>query len=275
MARPYGPTTCGCIRQWAALGGGVERRCMTGGGARLELDMAEHLGAELDAAEADACFWTAPDTSNHIMSQRRRQDQELQLVSEDCNTKRKNGADKDIMGEVTRTHEAIQLLDKSISTLQMELAAKRITLELVRKGVPVTSETSQPRKKAFVVVGVYHSVAARVVIQSGRHGCHKDHVEGYHELSAKTKIFFSTAVGIWDADLYVKVDDDVHIVSGKGKLAMFVSRLLIGAVSAYASLSRGSRMYMPDAECSHLATCSVHLDDRASMAATEIAQYWT
>jgi hypothetical protein len=33
-------------------------------------------------------FWTAPDTSNHIMSQRRRQDQELQLVSEDCNTKR-------------------------------------------------------------------------------------------------------------------------------------------------------------------------------------------
>ena len=42
----------------------------------------------------------------------------------------------------------------------------------------------------------------------------QDHVEGYHELSAKTKIFFSTAVGIWDADFYVKVDDDVHVNLG-------------------------------------------------------------
>jgi hypothetical protein len=33
-------------------------------------------------------FWTAPDTSSHTMSQRWRQEQELQLVSEDCNTKR-------------------------------------------------------------------------------------------------------------------------------------------------------------------------------------------
>ncbi|KAL7222197.1 hypothetical protein ACSBR1_023997 [Camellia fascicularis] len=45
---------------------------------------------------------------------------------------------------------------------------------------------------------------------------HKDflrleHVEGYHELSAKTKIFFSTAVAKWDANFYVKVDDDVHV----------------------------------------------------------------
>ncbi|XP_038702856.1 beta-1,3-galactosyltransferase 7-like isoform X2 [Tripterygium wilfordii] len=48
---------------------------------------------------------------------------------------------------------------------------------------------------------------------------HKDflrleHVEGYHELSAKTKIFFSTAVEKWDADFYVKVDDDVHVNLG-------------------------------------------------------------
>jgi hypothetical protein len=55
----------------------------------------------------------------------------------------------------------LRLLDKSISTLQMELAAKRSTLELVRKGVPVTSETSQPRKKAFVVVGVNTAFSSR------------------------------------------------------------------------------------------------------------------
>ncbi|XP_073062942.1 beta-1,3-galactosyltransferase 7-like isoform X5 [Primulina eburnea] len=48
---------------------------------------------------------------------------------------------------------------------------------------------------------------------------HKDflrleHVEGYHELSAKTKTFFATAVSTWDADFYVKVDDDVHVNLG-------------------------------------------------------------
>jgi hypothetical protein len=34
---------------------------------------------------------------------------------------------------------------------------------------------------------------------------HLDHVEGYHELSMKTKIYFATAVSKWDADFYVKV----------------------------------------------------------------------
>ncbi|XP_038726381.1 probable beta-1,3-galactosyltransferase 2 [Tripterygium wilfordii] len=38
-----------------------------------------------------------------------------------------------------------------------------------------------------------------------------DHVEGYLELSAKTKTYFSTVVALWDADFYVKVDDDVHV----------------------------------------------------------------
>jgi hypothetical protein len=40
-------------------------------------------------------------------------------------------------------------------------------------------------------------------------------VEGYHELSAKTKLYFSTVVTIWDADFYIKVDDDVHVNLGK------------------------------------------------------------
>ncbi|KAF9682570.1 hypothetical protein SADUNF_Sadunf05G0122800 [Salix dunnii] len=46
---------------------------------------------------------------------------------------------------------------------------------------------------------------------------HKDflrleHVEGYHELSAKTKFLLSSAVAMWDAEFYVKVDDDVHVI---------------------------------------------------------------
>jgi hypothetical protein len=42
----------------------------------------------------------------------------------------------------------------------------------------------------------------------------QDHVEGYMELSAKTKSYFSTAVALWDAEFYIKVDDDVHVNLG-------------------------------------------------------------
>lgn len=42
----------------------------------------------------------------------------------------------------------------------------------------------------------------------------QDHVEGYHELTAKTKAFFSLAVAKWDAEFYVKIDDDVHVNLG-------------------------------------------------------------
>lgn len=42
----------------------------------------------------------------------------------------------------------------------------------------------------------------------------QNHVEGYLELSAKTKTYFATAVSLWDADFYVKVDDDVHVNIG-------------------------------------------------------------
>lgn len=41
-----------------------------------------------------------------------------------------------------------------------------------------------------------------------------NHVEGYHELSTKTRLYFSTAISIWDAEFYVKVDDDVHLNLG-------------------------------------------------------------
>lgn len=34
------------------------------------------------------------------------------------------------------------------------------------------------------------------------------------ELAAKTKTYFSTAVALWDAEFYVKVDDDVHVNLG-------------------------------------------------------------
>ncbi|KAF2558844.1 hypothetical protein F2Q68_00014560 [Brassica cretica] len=42
----------------------------------------------------------------------------------------------------------------------------------------------------------------------------QNHIEGYHELSSKTQTYFSSAVAKWDADFYIKVDDDVHVNLG-------------------------------------------------------------
>uniref|UniRef100_A0A6N2MNF4 Hexosyltransferase n=1 Tax=Salix viminalis TaxID=40686 RepID=A0A6N2MNF4_SALVM len=76
---------------------------------------------------------------------------------------------------------------------------------------------------------------------------HKDflrlkHVEGYHELSTKTRLYFSTAVSIWDAEFYLKVDDDVHLNLGMlmSTLARYRSkpRIYIGCMKSGPVLSQ-------------------------------------
>ncbi|XAR62628.1 Galactosylxylosylprotein 3-beta-galactosyltransferase [Bertholletia excelsa] len=220
-------------------------------------------------------LWPTPETDGQFIARRRRE-QELQIISEDCNTKKKKpGQDKDVMQEVYKTHEAIQSgrsLDKSISTLQMELAATRSSREMKSEESNAKSTASHeglPRKKAFIVIGINtafssrkrrdsvrqtwmpqgekllqleqekgiivrfmigHSATSNSILDraiDSEDAQHKDflrleHVEGYHELSAKTKTFFSTAVAKWDADFYVKVDDDVHV--NLGMLASTLAR---------------------------------------------------
>ncbi|CAK9168141.1 unnamed protein product [Ilex paraguariensis] len=218
-------------------------------------------------------LWAPPESNSQLISSHRRE-QELQIISEDCTTKKeKPGQEKDVMDEVYRTHEAIQSLDKSMSMLQMELAATRSTQEIGRSdgssSVSASSHEGPPRKKAFMVIGINTAFSSRrrrdsvretwmpqgdkllkmeeekgIVVRfmighSATHNSildraidsedaqHKDflrleHVEGYHELSAKTKIFFSTAIAKWDADFYIKVDDDVHV--NLGMLAATLAR---------------------------------------------------
>ncbi|TYJ34642.1 hypothetical protein E1A91_A05G182800v1 [Gossypium mustelinum] len=52
------------------------------------------------------------------------------------------------------------------------------------------------------------------------------HVEGYLELSAKTKTYFATAVSWWDAEFYVKVDDDIHVNLGMYCINMLMKMFL-------------------------------------------------
>lgn len=69
-----------------------------------------------------------------------------------------------------------------------------------------------------------------------------NHVEGYHQLSTKTRLYFSTAVAIWDAEFYVKVDDDVHVNLGMlaTNLAKYRSkpRIYVGCMKSGPVLSQ-------------------------------------
>ncbi|GFY86074.1 Galactosyltransferase family protein [Actinidia rufa] len=113
-------------------------------------------------------LWAPPESESQLLS-RRRQEQELQIISEDCTTKKKKpGQDKDVMEEVYKTHEAIQSarsLDKSISTLQMELAATRSSQETRRSDESIADSTpfheDATRKKAFIVIGINTAFSSR------------------------------------------------------------------------------------------------------------------
>ncbi|KAH6554740.1 hypothetical protein KP509_1Z310200 [Ceratopteris richardii] len=202
------------------------------------------------------------------------------------------------MNEVSRTHEAIKTLDKTVSMLEMELAAARAS----QAGSPSLSkpvgEHPKERHKAFVVVRINTAFSSRkrrdsvretwmpqgeklrrlekekgiiirfVIGHSATPGgildraidsedaehhdfLRLDHIEGYHELSAKTKAYFTTAVAKWDADFYVKVDDDVHVNLGvlAATLARHQSkpRVYIGCMKSGPVLSqKGVKYHEPE-----------------------------
>ncbi|XP_047946564.1 probable beta-1,3-galactosyltransferase 2 [Salvia hispanica] len=186
----------------------------------------------------------------------------LKLVAEGCDptfnsVKR---VPKEIFKEVSNTQHAIKTLDKTISSLEMELAAAKAAQESVLSGAPSSENEkgSTKRRKYFMVVGVNTAFSSRkrrdsvratwmpqgekrraleaekgivvrfvighsatlggildraVEAEDQKHGdiMRLNHVEGYLELSAKTKAYFASAVALWDAEYYVKVDDDVHV----------------------------------------------------------------
>ncbi|KAA3468431.1 putative beta-1,3-galactosyltransferase 8 [Gossypium australe] len=209
------------------------------------------------------------------------------------------GKAEDIMGEVSKTHKAIQSLEKTISNLEMELAVSRMSS--VGNGVTLQkpkSYSNHTLQKAFVVIGINTAFSSRkrrdslrqtwmptgeklkklekekgivirfVIGHSATTGGvldkaldkeeaeHKDflrlnHVEGYHQLSTKTRLYFSTAVSMWDSEFYVKVDDDVHLNLGMlaTTLAQYRSkpRVYIGCMKSGPVLSeKGVKYHEPE-----------------------------
>ncbi|TQD88659.1 hypothetical protein C1H46_025791 [Malus baccata] len=250
-------------------------------------------------------MWTVPE-SKGITRRTAMEGEKLNLVSEGCNPKSLNQKevkreDKDIFGEVYKTHNAIQTLDKTISNLEMELAAARATQESIRSGSPLSGDSktdSTGKRRYLMVVGINtafssrkrrdsvratwmpqgekrkrleeekgiiirfvigHSAASGGILdraveaEDRKHGdiLRLDHVEGYLELSAKTKIYFATAVATWDADFYVKVDDDVHVniatlgetlVRHRKKKRLYIGCMKSGPVLA----QKGVRYHEPE-----------------------------
>ncbi|XXG60630.1 hypothetical protein AAC387_Pa04g2487 [Persea americana] len=221
-----------------------------------------------------ACFMVGCLISNHSWNTQLglpiidRHQEKIVAVTEDWYHRRRlaEGSPRDIMEEVSKAHQAIQSLDKTVSSLEMELAVARTS---GKDGPPLVKPSTQSPQKAFIVIGINtafsskkrreslretwvptgaklkklekekgivirfvigHSVTPGGVLdrsideEDAKTGdfLRLDHVEGYHELSSKTRLYFSTAVSMWDADFYVKVDDDVHV--NLGMLASALAR---------------------------------------------------
>ncbi|KAF8719693.1 hypothetical protein HU200_024439 [Digitaria exilis] len=225
----------------------------------------------------------------------------IPLFADDCDQTRRHknleeGKPNDIMKEVSRTHQAIQSLDKSVSSLEMELAVERAKQN---GGLGVSAPSRGVLPKAFVVIGINTAFSSKkrrdslrdtwvprgdklrrlekdkgvvvrfvighsatpggaldraVDVEASATGDFlrlADHVEGYHELSAKTRAYFATAVATWDAEFYVKVDDDVHVNLGMlaARLAKYRARprVYVGCMKSGPVLSqKGVKYYEPE-----------------------------
>ncbi|XP_039007319.1 beta-1,6-galactosyltransferase GALT31A-like [Hibiscus syriacus] len=170
-----------------------------------------------------------------------------------------------VLSRVSQTRNVIKALDKTISSLEMQLAAARADKADSEEGSPMVtrSRTSglNRRRKVFFVMGIItvlngrkrrdsiretwmpqgeelkrleeeKGIIIRFVIghsstpdgsldrainaeeEQHKDFLHLNHIEGYHELSLKTRKYFSAATAKWDAEFYLKVDDDVHVNLG-------------------------------------------------------------
>ncbi|PWA74377.1 galactosyltransferase family protein [Artemisia annua] len=208
-------------------------------------------------------MWTEPEPKG-LSILTGAEDEQLQVVSDGCDTALKDVRrdSKNIIHEVSKTHNAVQTLDKTISNLEMELAAARSMQDSILTGSPISDDLILPepvkKRKYLMVVGINTAFSSRkrrdsvratwmpqgdkllklekekgiimrfvighgattggildraIEAEDRKHGdfLRLEHIEGYLELSAKTKTYFTTAVALWDADFYVKVDDDVHV----------------------------------------------------------------
>ncbi|KAJ7960781.1 Hexosyltransferase [Quillaja saponaria] len=246
-------------------------------------------------------MWTVPEVDNSSRLAGNTDEQKLGSAGCDTTNDVKNES-KDVLGEMSRSRNAIETLDQTISNLEMELAAARAAHESVLNGSPISENVKIPttsgKRKYLMVMGINTAFSSRkrrdsvratwmpqgekrkkleeekgiiirfvighsatsggildraIEAEDKRHGdfLRLEHVEGYLELSAKTKTYFATALALWDADFYVKVDDDVHVnIATLGATLAWhstKSRVYIGCMKSGPVLAqRGVRYHEPE-----------------------------
>ncbi|XP_023645799.1 probable beta-1,3-galactosyltransferase 1 isoform X2 [Capsella rubella] len=113
----------------------------------------------------------------------------------------------------------------------------------------------EDEKGIIVRFVIGHSVLSRGILDKAIEAEEKihgdflrlEHIEGYMELSAKTKTFFATAVSLWDSEFYIKVDDDVHVNLATLKTTLSTHRnkprVYVGCMKSGPVLARKSVKY--------------------------------
>jgi hypothetical protein len=246
-------------------------------------------------------LWTVPDAKGISRLTPQAENEKLKPVADGCNPSIST-TKRDRLGEIGTTQNSVESLDKTISELEMELAAARAAQDSILTGSPVSEEMSineTPKKRKYLmVIGINTAFSSRkrrdsvratwmpqgdkrkkleeekgiiirfvighsatsggildraVEAEDKKHGdfLRLEHVEGYLELSIKTKIYFATALALWDAEFYIKVDDDVHVniaalgatlASHRSKSRVYIGCMKSGPVLA----QKGVRYHEPE-----------------------------
>ncbi|KAL8135376.1 hypothetical protein AgCh_010137 [Apium graveolens] len=85
-------------------------------------------------------IWAVPEIKG-ISRSTRSEDKKLKLAAGDCNSRMdKANESKEFYGEVLKTHHTIQSLDKVISDLEMELAARRVVQDSILTSTPISDD---------------------------------------------------------------------------------------------------------------------------------------
>ncbi|XP_047054288.1 beta-1,6-galactosyltransferase GALT31A-like [Lolium rigidum] len=222
----------------------------------------------------------------------------------DCPNKASSVAhSRAVLNQVPQTSEVVIALDRTISDIEMRLAAARAE-QMRSQGASPASDSAVDRgntgHRMFFVMGIMTTFDNRNRRDSLRQtwmpqGVHLqrlekekgivirfvigrsanpspdseveraidaedkeysdilrlNHVEGYGGLPMKIQMFLATALSTWDADFYIKADDDVHVNIGitgsilarhRSKPRVYIGCMKSGPVIA----NNESKYYEPD-----------------------------
>ncbi|KAI8009543.1 putative beta-1,3-galactosyltransferase 2 [Camellia lanceoleosa] len=98
----------------------------------------------------------------------------------------------------------------SVRATWMPQGERRKKLE-EEKGVVICFVIGHSTTAGGILDGAIEAEHKKLNLQPPTTPCGLESTEGYLELSAETKTYFATALSVWNADFYVKVDDDVRV----------------------------------------------------------------